>query len=458
MSRFSLFASLVSLVGFVVVVSAHPDKSADEPTLERRFAGDVLPFVKSHCLTCHGTDKQEGKLDLSGDSSIAAVVKNHRVWDLVLERLEAGEMPPKKALRQPTPHERKLVSEWINELRDHEARRHAGDPGPVLARRLSNAEFDNTIRDLTGIDIRPTREFPVDPANEAGFDNSGESLTMSPALVKKYLTAARLVADHLVLKPEGFVFAPHPAVTETDRDKFCVQRIVDFYQRHNVDLADYFFAAWQIQHRQALGKWDTSLNDFADEGRLSAKYLETIFSVMTTGTAVGPLGEIQTEWRKLKKPGDVEDVRPHSNPRTENVGGAKPAGSLFVSPERAEVRRECERLRDVVIKLRKELDKPVEKLHVKGQSDGSQPLVLWWNRKLAAQRQHYSSDGKDPALDLARHHFCSVFPNAFAITSRGHYADAKLGADVRLLTAGFHLIPHFPDDFPRLGMRFAPHT
>ena len=73
----------------------------------------------------------------------------------------------------------------------------------MLARRLSNAEFDYTIRDLTGVDIRPTREFPVDPANEAGFDNSGESLAMSPALLKKYLAAARLVADHVVLKPDG---------------------------------------------------------------------------------------------------------------------------------------------------------------------------------------------------------------------------------------------------------------
>src|SRR5205807_5625667 len=118
------------------------------------------------------------------------------------------------------PGERRAVIEWIKALRDHEARRSAGDPGVVLARRLSNAEFDYTIRDLTGVDIRPTREFPVDPANEAGFDNSGESLTMSPALVKKYLAAARLVADHLVLKPKGFVFAPEAAVTDTDRDKY----------------------------------------------------------------------------------------------------------------------------------------------------------------------------------------------------------------------------------------------
>src|SRR5947209_2210676 len=81
--------------------------------------------------------------------------------------------------------------------------RHAGDPGPVRARRLSNSEFDNTVRDLTGVDIRPTEGFPVDPANAAGFDNSAESLTMSPALVTKYLEAARKVADHLVLAPEG---------------------------------------------------------------------------------------------------------------------------------------------------------------------------------------------------------------------------------------------------------------
>ena len=77
----------------------------------------------------------------------------------------------------------------------------------MLARRLSNAELDYTIRDLTGVDIRPAKEFPVDPANEAGFDNSGVSLAMSPALLKKYLIAARRVADHLVFKPVGFDFA-----------------------------------------------------------------------------------------------------------------------------------------------------------------------------------------------------------------------------------------------------------
>src|SRR5262249_14884045 len=162
-------------------------------------------------------------------------------------------------------------------------------------RRLSNAEFDYTIRDLTGVDIRPTREFPVDPANEAGFDNSGESLTMSPLLAKKYLAAARFVAEHLVLKPEGFVFAPHPAVTDTDRDKYCVHRIIAFYQRHKVDYADYLQVAWRYQNRAALGRPDATLADIARDAGLSAKFLTTLWPVLTDSEpAPGPLGEIQS--------------------------------------------------------------------------------------------------------------------------------------------------------------------
>ena len=144
-------------------------------------------------------------------------------------------------------------------MRNEEIRKHAGDPGPVLARRLSNAEYNYTIRDLTGVDMQPTREFPVDPANQAGFDNSGESLTMSPALLNKYLQAAREVADHMVLTPDGFDFAPYPMLVETDRDQFAIQRIVDFYESQPTDYADYFEAAWRYKYRAALGKPNATL-------------------------------------------------------------------------------------------------------------------------------------------------------------------------------------------------------
>ncbi len=84
-------------------------------------------------------------------------------------------------------------------MRDYESRRNPGDPGVVLARRLSNAEYDYSIRDLTGVDLKPTREFPArTPPTPPAFDNSGESLAMSPSLLDKYLEgAARDVADHM---------------------------------------------------------------------------------------------------------------------------------------------------------------------------------------------------------------------------------------------------------------------
>src|SRR5262245_21146870 len=256
-----------AICGILALALASPAGAA-EPTrdeLERQFTNAVTPFLQSYCHGCHGREKREGKLDLSAFSSLAQVAKGHQTWQLVLERLAAGEMPPEDAKKQPSAAERQTAIAWIRDFRRHETTRSAGDPGIVLARRLNSAEYNYTIRDLLGVDLRPTREFPVDPANEAGFDNSGESLAMSPALLNKYVAAAREVADHLVLRPQGFEFAPHPVVTDTDRDKYCVKRIVEFYYRQPTDLAAYFAAAWRYEHRAELKQPDATLAGIAAE-------------------------------------------------------------------------------------------------------------------------------------------------------------------------------------------------
>jgi hypothetical protein len=400
-----------------------PDVSlaaADSPpaadSLEHQFSAQVRPFLERYCFSCHGSDKPEASLDLARYASVTAVASHPRPWGRVLERLRAEEMPPEDAPRQPTPEERAAVVAWVRELRDREERRSAGDPGPVLARRLSSAEFDYTVRDLTGVDIRPARDFPVDPANEAGFDNSGESLAMSPALLKKYLAAARLVADHVVLKPQGFVFAPHPAVTDTDRDKYCVLRIIDFYERHKVDYADYFLAAWRYRHRDRLGRAGADLSRFATEAGLSAKYLTMVWSLLTESPpAPGPLGEVQAHWQNL--PADAQ--------------------------EPGEARRDCECLRDLVLHLRKGLVPPVDKLTAKGISNGSQPFVLWRNDRLAAQHMRGTEDGEAAAR------FCRAFPDTFVVTERAPYYDPGSSPKGRLLSAGFHLMHgYYRDDGP----------
>jgi hypothetical protein len=443
-------------IAFASHVLAQPARQG----LERRFAEVVQPLLTTYCVGCHGDQKPEAKLTLSGYSSAASVVQDFRIWELVRRRLEAEEMPPDDAPRRPTPHERRALIAWIEDIRKAEAERTAGDPGPVLARRLSNAEFDYTIRDLTGVDIRPTREFPVDPANEAGFDNTGQSLTMSPTLLKKHLAAARHVADHVVLKPDGFVFAPHPVVTETDRDKYCVLRIIDFYQRHAVDLADYFLASWRFQHRSAVGQPQAELRDFAAEAGLSPKYLTIVWNLLTEPQPTsGPLAVVRKEWNVLPAP------RKDGTP-THFVGAQEPT-------------TECGQLRDLVLKMRSALTPEVPKLHVQGISDGSQPFVLWKNRQSAALHMKYAGDAAADADRLAKlygesepeiaacfaidksdkravkqlaasfERFCHDFPDAFVVSDRGPYFDPKQAGKGRHLTAGFHLMQgYFRDDEP----------
>ncbi len=420
--------------------------------LDRGFRDTVQPFLRTYCAECHGPEKPKGDLDLSAYTSADAVARDYRRWEVVLEQLQTGAMPPKKAKRQPPAELRQEVVAWVREMRQAEARRTAGDPGPGRARRLSNAEYDYTIRDLTSADIRPTREFPVDPANEAGFDNSAESLTMSPALVTKYLEAARRVSEHLVLMPDGLAFAPHPVIADTDRDKFCVRRIIDFYRRQPTDYADYFQAAWSFRHRAALGRPNATLAEVAAESRVSPKYLAGVWSVLTEpGEEVGPSAALQALWRELPPPD----------------GKQQPAA----------VRAGCERLRDFVVNLRQQLVPKVNNLTVPGSNNGSQPLVLWKNRQFVANRRRYSGGalkvhptGLTPGSPAAQAlavpadaaaaarfeatfaRFCDTFPDAFYISERARvYLDPekekKLGG--RLLSAGFHsMTGYFRDDGP----------
>ena len=229
------WAALFVILTTTVIVSVVRGEEAKRTELEGSFTRSVKPFLETYCVSCHGQNRPAAQLDLSGFTTMAAFMQDGRRWSQILERLKAEEMPPKGAL-QPGPQQRRAALDWFHSVREYETRRNAGDPGIVLARRLSNAEYNYTVRDLTGVDIRPTRKFPVDPANTAGFDNSGETLSMSPTLLKKYLAAAREVASHLYLQEKGFAFAPHPMPAETDRDKFAVHQIIDFYHKQNLTL------------------------------------------------------------------------------------------------------------------------------------------------------------------------------------------------------------------------------
>jgi mono/diheme cytochrome c family protein len=446
------------------------------------FAQTVQPFLKTYCAGCHGSARPAAQLDLTQYATADAVVRDFSRWNRVRERLSAGEMPPKQAT-QPPDRTRQQVIDWIGTTWTSEARRRDGDPGEVLARRLSNAEYDYTIRDLTGVDIRPAREFPVDPANQAGFDNSGESLAMSPALLNKYLIAARNVADHMFLNAQGFDFAPHAMLVETDRDRYCIQQIVDFYGRQNTDYADYFNAAWTYKHRAALGTPKATLADVAGRMKVSAKYLATIWKTLETPEAVGPLAKLQAMWHALPVPTSGQ-------------------------PDLA--RDGASRMRDFVVRMRKDTSLVFASPTVKGLSVRTQPLMNWKLYSYATHRRDFDRaalrvegepppveptiplgrDGKPagyglvglgpngedltalraqvrayasrmenadlvvPASQRARYEaafatFSSVFPDAFYVRERGRFYPDESEDQGRLLSAGFHnVMGYMRDDAP----------
>jgi hypothetical protein len=434
--------------------------------LDRRFNRTVRPFVQTYCISCHGQQRPAAELDLSGFTTTAALMKDGRRWSQILERLEAEEMPPKGA-RQPMAQERRIAVDWFHAVREHETRLNAGDPGVVLARRLSNAEYNYTIRDLTGIDIRPAREFPVDPANTAGFDNSGETLTMSPTLLKKYLAAAREVASHMYLKEKGFAFAPYPMLVETDRDKFTVHQIIDFYHQQNIDYADYFETAWRFRHRAALGQRNATLASLARQYRVSAKYLETVWSTLESREEVGPLVKLQAMWRALPKP---------------------QAGQPNVA------RAGCEEMRSYIARVRPKVEPRFINITAGPIGTAWQPLLIWKNTQYATHRRKFDARqlqvegeppfdqrdvvepewdnafgpgktilvenkpgdpdlfvpaGERPRYEAAWGRFCSVFPDMFYKESRGRNYFRTGRDEGRYLSAGFHnVMGYFRDDQP----------
>src|SRR4051812_35027568 len=116
-----------------------------DAVLERQFAQTVRPFVNDYCSGCHSGPQPEAQFDLTSFANLSAVLEDFSHWTLLMERLTHEEMPPSSE-PQPPAELRKQVIDWVKAVRANQLRKHAGDPGPVLARRLSNSEYNYTIR------------------------------------------------------------------------------------------------------------------------------------------------------------------------------------------------------------------------------------------------------------------------------------------------------------------------
>jgi hypothetical protein len=161
---------------------------ADDDTFEKI----VAPFVKQHCVSCHGPEQQESRLRLDQVQSVE--LGNRNLWTLAHERVAAGEMPPSPRA-QPTAAERQRVLTWIAQQQ-----RSLGIGG---ARRLNRRELAAALRDVTGLALDFAQALPGD-GTVAGFDTGADGLQEASDAVAQWLLITRRAVDGIrFLEPAG---------------------------------------------------------------------------------------------------------------------------------------------------------------------------------------------------------------------------------------------------------------
>jgi mono/diheme cytochrome c family protein len=180
--------------------AAADEKKSSAKSAPAGFSQEVAPLLAKYCATCHGGDKPKAHLAFDAFKDEASALRDPDVWEKVSKKLRAGEMPPEKKPK-PSKEEVNRITSWIDVKLAQLHEKNKKDPGRVTLRRLNRVEYNNTIRDLVGIDFHPADDFPSDDVGY-GFDNIGDVLSMAPILMEKYVEAAERIVDKAWQSPD----------------------------------------------------------------------------------------------------------------------------------------------------------------------------------------------------------------------------------------------------------------
>jgi mono/diheme cytochrome c family protein len=183
-----------------VAGSAVPREQARQAHGSSKGMAATSAFFAAHCTACHNPKTRAGGLDVQSLNGSDSFVRRRHAWESVVRKLRAGEMPPPDRPRPSAAKVGATVRAIEAELQ-RTASLVAQNPGAVTARRLNRTEYNNTIRDLLGLDDRPADDFPQDDSGY-GFDNIGDVLSLSSPQMERYLAAAERVARHAVFGPQ----------------------------------------------------------------------------------------------------------------------------------------------------------------------------------------------------------------------------------------------------------------
>jgi hypothetical protein len=224
---------LIALCGALVAVCgasvAADDAAATNPE-QPAFARDVVPFLSRYCTDCHGGAEPEAKLGLDMYQTSGRIQTDYEKWEKVLRMLQDRQMPPAD-VDQPAGEELLAALEAIRAEMDTFDCSQVEPFRRVTIRRLNRSEYNNTIRDLVGVDFQPAEDFPADDVGY-GFDNIGDVLSIPPVLMEEYLDAAETIMQRALedetLRAQLLVHQPSDDVDRRDAFR---RNLSDFAKR-----------------------------------------------------------------------------------------------------------------------------------------------------------------------------------------------------------------------------------
>lgn len=201
------------------------------------YEKDVVPFVRQHCLGCHGDIKPKGDFRIALPKNEGAAAQLKSQWEKVANAIRSGDMPPADKPR-PAVAASNLINQWIDEKSLGVVC--AGNPpaGRVVMRRLNREEYSNAIRDLLGIGYRAGEDLPADDVGD-GFDNQADVLTLSPLHLEKYLASAESAVSQVLKGPAKRGFGNRLELPSTNEQlKPAIERFLRKAWRRPPETAD----------------------------------------------------------------------------------------------------------------------------------------------------------------------------------------------------------------------------
>lgn len=179
---------------------AQSSANSDGEELAASFEKFVKPFLTQNCLRCHDGDTRMGGIQV--DQLDAKLDDRHiPIWEAVRQRLDAGTMPPKSAKPQPSDADRERMVKWIDTALEVARTRRVSKNG--LIRRLTVAQYRNTLRELLLLEDDVADILPPDAVSKDGFLNNHERLELSPLLTETYFEIAEKALDRVIISPKS---------------------------------------------------------------------------------------------------------------------------------------------------------------------------------------------------------------------------------------------------------------